>query len=383
MRFELTETQQAIRDEVRKFATDQVAPGAAARDAAAEFPAEIVAKMGELGFMGVSLPEEWGGAGMDYLCYAITVEEFSRACASTGVILSAHHTLFCTPILEFGTDQQKERWLRPAASGEILGCYGLSEPGSGSDAAGMVTTAVRDGDEWVLNGAKNFITNASHSAASVIFTISDRAAGHKGITAFIVPLDTPGVTVGEHDDKLGIKAAWSSPIYMENVRLPADAMLGEEGEGFTVAMKTLDTGRIGIGAQAVGIATAAYEQARRYSTEREAFGRPISGFQAIQFMLADMATEIDASRLLVHSAAWRKDEGLRFGKQSAMAKLYASEMSGRVTDKALQVHGGYGYITDFPAERHLRDARITQIYEGTSEIQRLVIAREVLREYAS
>ncbi len=382
MRFELSEDQAAIRDEVRKFAEDQVAPGAGARDASGEFPEEIVRQMGELGFMGVALPEEWGGAGMDYVSYSATVEELSRACASTGVILSAHLSLFCSPILDFGTDGQKERWLRPAAQGDILGCYGLSEPGSGSDAAGMVTTAVRDPDSdgWILNGAKNFITNAPRSAATVLFAISDRAAGHRGISAFIVPMDTPGVTVGEHDHKLGIRAAWSSPIFLDDVRLPADALLGAEGEGFKVAMQTLDGGRIGIASQAIGIARAAFEQARQYSTERHAFGRPISGFQAIQFMLADMATELDAARLLVHSAAWRKDQGMAYGKEAAMAKLYASEMSGRVTDKALQVHGGYGYVSDFPAERHLRDARITQIYEGTSEIQRLVIARQVLKE---
>ena len=384
MQFELNDTQAAIRDEVRKFAEDQVAPGAAARDASCEFPTDIVRQLGELGFLGVALPEAWGGAGMDYVSHCATVEELSRACASTGVILSAHHSLFCAPILEFGTDAQKERWLRPAAQGEILGCYGLSEPGSGSDAAGMVTTAVRDAasDGWILDGAKNFITNAPHAAATVLFAISDRAAGHRGISAFIVPMDTPGVTLGEHDNKLGIRAAWSSPIFLDSVRLPADALLGAEGQGFTVAMQTLDGGRIGIASQAVGIACAAFEAARRYAGERQAFGRPISGFQAIQFMLADMATEIDAARLLVHSAAWRKDQGLPYGKEAAMAKLYASEMSGRVTDKALQVHGGYGYVADFPVERHLRDARITQIYEGTSEIQRMVIARQVLKDNA-
>ena len=382
MQFELNDTQQALRDEVRKFAASQVAPGAAARDLTGEFPTDIVREMGELGFMGVAMPQEWGGAGMDNVCYSLTVEELSRACASTGVILSAHHSLYCSPILDFGTEAQKERWLRPAAQGDQLGCYGLSEPGSGSDAAGMTTTAVQDGEHWVINGAKNFITNAGHAAATVAFVITDRQAAHKGISAFIIPLDAPGVTVGEHDHKLGIRAAWSCPIYLEDVRLPGDALLGAVGEGFKIAMKTLDGGRIGIASQALGIATAAYHQARRYATERHAFGKAISGFQAIQFMLADMATELDAARLLIHSAAWRKDQGLPYSKQAAMAKLYASEMSGRVTDKALQIHGGYGYIADFPVERHLRDARITQIYEGTSEIQRLVIAREVLREHA-
>lgn len=383
MRFDLTDTQRAIRDEARRFAEAEVAPGAAARDEASAFPEDVVRQMADLGLLGVAMPEEWGGAGLDCVSYALVVEELSRACASTGVILSAHHSLFCDPLLKFGTDAQKERWLRPAATGAALGCFALSEPGSGSDAAGMKTTAVRDGDGWRLDGAKNFITNAARSRACVLFAITDRAAGHKGISAFIVPLDAPGLTVGEHDRKLGIRAAWSSPVYLDGVRLSADALLGREGEGFKVAMTTLDGGRIGIAAQAVGIAQAAFEQARRYATERTAFGRPISGFQAIQFMLADMAVQLDAARLLVLSAAWRKDSGLPFGKQSAMAKLYASEMSGRVTDKALQVHGGYGYITDFPVERHLRDARITQIYEGTSEIQRLVIARGVLEEHAS
>ena len=381
MDLELTETQQMIRDTARDFAESAVAPGAAARDEASEWPDELVTQMGELGFLGIAVPEEYGGAGMDYVSYALAVEEISRGCGSVGVILSAHHSLAVDPILKFGTEEQKRRWLAPLASGEAVGCFALSEPGSGSDAAGMKTTAVRDGDGWVINGSKNFITNAPKAAVCVCFAITNREQGHRGISAFLVPMDAKGVEVGPHDKKLGIRAAWSAPLYLEDIRLPGEALLAREGDGFKVAMATLDGGRIGIAAQAVGIARAAFEEAAQYSQERSAFGRPISAFQAIQFMLADMATRLDAARLLTHSAAWRKDRGLPFSKEAAMAKLYASETSGFVTDKALQVHGGYGYVADFAAERHLRDARITQIYEGTSEIQRLVIARAVLDQY--
>jgi butyryl-CoA dehydrogenase len=382
MRFEPTETQAMIRDTARDFAEREVAPGAAARDEAAEYPVDIVRQMGDLGFLGIAVPEEWGGAGFDHVSYVLAMEEVSRACASTAVIMSVNNSLVCDPLTRFATDEQKRRWLAPLAKGDLLGCFALSEPASGSDAAGMETVAVRDGDSWVLNGSKNFITNAPSADVCILFAITDREAGHRGITAFLVPHDTTGVSIAEHDRKMGITAAWSSPIFLEDVRLPHDAVLGLPGDGFKVAMGTLDGGRIGIAAQAVGIARAAFEESRQYSTERQAFGAPIARLQAIQFMLADMAMEIDAARLLTLSAAWRKDQGLPYGKEAAMAKLYASEMSGRVTDKAIQIHGGYGYLRDFAAERHLRDARITQIYEGTSEIQRIVVARSVLKENA-
>ena len=381
MHLELDETQLMIRDTARDFATNALLPGAAERDEEAAFPDDLVREMSELGFMGIAVPEEYGGAGMDYVSYAVAVEEVSAGCGSTGVILSAHHSLVCDPVLKFGTEEQKTRWLVPLARGEMIGGFALSEPGSGSDAAGMQTTAVRDGDGWVLNGSKNFITNAPKSGVCLCLAITDRDKAHRGISAFLVPMDAKGMEVGPHDKKLGIRAAWSSPLYLDDIRLPADALLGRVGDGFKVAMTTLDGGRIGIAAQAVGIARVAFEEARQYSTERKAFGRLISKFQAIQFMLADMATELDAARLLTWHAAWRKDQGLPFSTESAMAKLYASEMSGRVTDKALQIYGGYGYVSDFGAERHLRDARITQIYEGTSEIQRLVIARDVLTRF--
>jgi len=381
MDLELTETQQMIRDTARDFAENALAPGAAARDEAAEYPDDLVRQMGELGFMGIAVPEDYSGAGMDYLSYAVAVEEISRGCGATGVILSAHHSLAVDPIQRFGTEAQKQRWLVPLATGEMLGCFALSEPGSGSDAAGMQTTAVRDGDGWVLNGSKNFITNAPKSGVCVCLAITNREKGHRGISAFLVPMDAKGMEVGPHDKKLGIRAAWSAPLFLEDLRLPAEGLLGKEGDGFKVAMSTLDGGRIGIAAQAVGIAQSSFEEAVAYSQDRKAFGRPIAAFQAIQFMLADMATRLDAARLLTRAAAWRKDQGLPFSKEAAMAKLYASEMSGWVTDKAIQVHGGYGYVADFAAERHMRDARITQIYEGTSEIQRLVVARAVLDQY--
>ncbi len=380
MDFALTETQQMIRETARDFANTEVAPGAAQRDKDEQFPKEIVAKLGELGFMGVAVPEELGGAGLDQLCYVIAMEEISRACAGTGVIMSVNNSLVCDPIVKNGNADQHERWLGPLAQGEMLGCFALSEPGCGSDAVNLKTTARRVDGGYVINGTKNFITNAPEADVAIVFAVTDREKRHKGVSAFLVPMDSEGLSVDPHDKKLGIRASHSAPIIMEDVFVSEANRLGPEGAGFKIAMQTLDGGRIGIAAQALGIAQAALDHAAVYSTEREAFGKPISRLQAIQFMLADMATELDAARLLTYRAAWLKEQGRRYTKEAAMAKLYAAEAATRITHKALQVHGGYGYVADFPMERFYRDARITEIYEGTSEIQRLVVASNLLKE---
>jgi butyryl-CoA dehydrogenase len=378
MNLELSSELQMLRDSVRAFAKDKLWPVAAKLDESGEFPRAQIKEMAEMGLLGVAVPSEYGGAGMDNLAYAIAMEEISAGCASSGVIMSVNNSLVCDPIMKFGSEAQKKKWLPRLAPGEILGCFGLSEPGTGSDAAAQSTVAVKDGQGWVINGAKNFITNGAEASVCVLFAMGDKSKGVKGINAYLVPADARGYTVGKHENKLGIRASSTTQIILEDVRLPADAMLGKEGEGFKIAMSTLDGGRIGIAAQALGIARAAFDGARAYALERKAFGKPIADLQAIQFMLADMATQIDAARLLIWRAATLKDKGVKFSAEAAMAKLYASEMSGRVTSKALQVYGGYGFCKDYPAERHFRDARITEIYEGTSEIQRLVIARSVL-----
>jgi butyryl-CoA dehydrogenase len=339
-----------------------------------------VAKLGELGMLGVAVPERWGGAGMDNVSYALAVEEISRGCASTGVIMSVQNSLVCDPILHFGSDEQRQRWLPALASGKKLGCFALSEPDAGSDAAAQKTTAMPAGSGWVLNGTKNFITNGPVSDAIVVFAMTDAAKGTRGISAFVVAADAPGVKFGPPDDKMGIRGAPSSQIFFTDCAVPGDALLGAPGDGFKIAMRTLDGGRIGIGAQAVGIARAAFEDATHYALERKTFGQPISEHQAIQFKLADMCTEIDAARLLVWRAAVKKDAGLRHTTESSMAKLFASEVANRAAKEAVQVFGGYGYLTDFPVERHFRDAKITEIYEGTSEIQRLVIASALLKD---
>jgi butyryl-CoA dehydrogenase len=328
----------------------------------------------------VAVPERWGGAGMDNVSYALAVEEISRGCASTGVIMSVQNSLVCDPILHFGTDEQRQRWLPGLASGKKLGCFALSEPDAGSDAAAQKTTATASGAGWVLNGTKNFITNGPVSDVIVVFAMTDAAKGTRGISAFVVASDAPGVKFGPADDKMGIRGAPSSQIFFTECALPGDALLGAPGDGFKIAMRTLDGGRIGIGAQAVGIARAAFEDATHYALERKTFGQPISEHQAIQFKLADMCTEIDAARLLVWRAAVKKDAGLRHTTESSMAKLFASEVANRAAKEAVQVFGGYGYLTDFPVERHFRDAKITEIYEGTSEIQRLVIASALLKD---
>jgi butyryl-CoA dehydrogenase len=317
---------------------------------------------------------------MDNVSYALAMEEISRGCAGTGVIMSVNNSLYCDPVMKYGTAEQKKEFLAPYASGEKLGAYALTEPQSGSDAAETKTVAVAHGDEYVLDGSKNFITNGPQADCILVFAMTDKAKRHKGISAFLVPTDTTGLTRSKPDDKVGIRASGSCSLFFEGCAIPKKNRLGAEGDGFKIAMGTLDGGRIGIASQALGIARAGYELALAYAKERKAFGQPISQFQAIQFMLADMATELDAARLLVWRAAWLKDKGVRHSTESAMAKLYASEMCERVTSKGIQIHGGYGYVKEYDAERHWRDSRITEIYEGTSEIQRLVIAAGVLKD---
>ena len=379
MDFSLTEAQRVFQATAREVADQVVAPGAEETDASGAFPRETVKRLGELGFMGVAVPEAYGGAGADTLCYAIAMEEVSRACASTSVIMSVNNSLVCDPLLAFGTEAQKQRYLIPLARGEKLGCYCLSEPNAGSDAANQETTARRDGNAYVLTGTKNFISNGAEADVAIVFATLDRSKGHRGIAAFLVERAFPGFTVAKLEKKLGIKGSSTAQIVLDGCRVPAENLLGKEGEGFRVAMATLDGGRIGIAAQAVGIARAAFEAARDYAKGRVQFGRPIASLQAIQFMLADMATEIEAARLLTYRAAVLKDQGRRFTKEASMAKLYASEAAMRITTKAIQVHGGYGYILDYPVQRYFRDAKITEIYEGTSEIQRLVIADRLLK----
>jgi butyryl-CoA dehydrogenase len=379
MDFDLTEEQRLVRDTARDFATREIAPKAAEIDKSGRWPAEIVAKMAELGFLGIAVPTEYGGAGLDALTYALVMEEISAACASCGVIMSVNNSLFCDPIYKFGTDTQKKEILTPCASGKKLGCFGLTEPMSGSDAQTMVTQAEKTSDGWVLNGAKNWITNGPHADFIIVFAVTDRSGSKVRHTAFVVPRGTPGFTHATPDHKLGIHGAHSCTVFFENCKVPDSAVVGAVGEGFKVAMATLDGGRIGIASQALGIARAALDTSVRYSKERKSFGVTISNHQAIQFMLADMATELDAARLLTWRAATMKDAGARHTMQSAEAKLYASEVATRVAHKAIQIHGGYGYSTEFPVERHYRDARITEIYEGTSEIQRIVIAASLLR----
>jgi butyryl-CoA dehydrogenase len=379
MDFELSDEQRMIRDTARVFAAREVAPKAAELDKSARWPSEILAKMAELGLLGVAIPQEYGGAGMDTLSYALAMEEISAACASCGVIMSVNNSLFCDPVYKFGSDDQKKRVLTPVASGQKLGCFGLTEPMSGSDAQTMVTGGEKTAGGFILNGAKNWITNGPVADWIIVFAVTDRSGPKVKHTAFLVERGTPGFTQNAPDHKLGIHAAQSCTVFFENCKVPEANIVGKVGDGFKVAMSTLDGGRIGIACQAIGIARAAFEKSVAYAKERKSFGVPIAQHQAIQFMLADMAVQIDAARLLAWRAAKMKDAGVRHSAESAMAKLYASEMSTRVTHKAIQVHGGYGYSTEFPVERHYRDARITEIYEGTSEIQRIVIAANLLK----
>ncbi|GAV25517.1 acyl-CoA dehydrogenase [Carboxydothermus islandicus] len=381
MDFRLSEEHELLRQTVRDFAEKEVAPSAAERDEEERFDREIFNKMAELGLTGIPWPEEYGGAGMDYIAYAIAVEELSRVCASTGVTLSAHVSLGSFPIFKYGTDEQKEKYLKPLALGEKLGAFGLTEPSAGSDAGSLKTTAVRDGDYYVLNGSKIFITNGGEAEIYVVFATVDKSKGHKGISAFIVEKGTPGFSFGKKEKKLGIRSSPTVELVFENCRIPKENLLGEEGQGFKIALSTLDGGRIGIAAQAVGIAQGAYEAAVKYAKERTQFGKPIAEFQGISFMLADMATKIQAARLLVYHAAWLESNNLPYGKAAAMAKLFASETAMEVTTKAVQIFGGYGYTREYPVERMMRDAKITEIYEGTSEVQRIVISSYILKEF--
>ncbi|OHD65323.1 MAG: acyl-CoA dehydrogenase [Spirochaetes bacterium RBG_13_51_14] len=383
MDFNLTDEQQMLRETVRQFAENELKPKAEHYDRTHEFPMEHVKKLREMGIMGIVYPEEYNGAGMDYVSYAIAVEEVSRGDASTGVIVSAHNSLCLSPIYYFGSEQQKKTYLSRLTTGEWIGCFGITEPEAGSDAGGTKTTAVLKNGSWVLNGTKNFITNGGVSQIAVVTAVTDKGIGHKGLSFFIIEKGTPGFSVGKTEDKLGICASSTTELVFDNCAIPEGNMLGKRGDGFKIAMHTLDGGRVGIAAQAVGIAQAALDTAVVYAKDRNQFGKPIADFQAIQWMIADMATEIEASRLLVYKAASLigTAERQRYSKFAAMAKLFASETSHRVTHKAIQILGGYGYVKDYPVERFYRDARVTEIYEGTSEIQRLVIASNVLREY--
>ena len=380
MIFQLTEEQNLIRETVRAFAENELAPLAKERDEEERFDRELMFdKLGELGLTGIVFPEKYGGAESDYISYAIAVEELSRVCASTGVTLSAHLSLGANPIYLFGTEEQKQKFLVPLAEGGKMGAFGLTEPTAGSDAGGTRTTAVLDGDEWVVNGSKIFITNGKEAETYIVFARTDKdAKKHHGISAFIIEKGTPGFSFGKKEEKMGIKASLTYELVFENCRIPKDNLLGEEGKGFKVAMKTLDGGRIGIAAQALGIAQGALDAAVDYARERKQFDTPIGNFQGVQFQLADMATQVEAARLLVYQAADRASRGLNYGKESAMAKLFASETAMRVTTQSVQIHGGYGYTREFPVERMMRDAKITEIYEGTSEIQRLVIGASLL-----
>jgi butyryl-CoA dehydrogenase len=376
---QLTEEQLLLQKSVREFAESEMRPFAKELDETGHFPREIFKKAAELGLTGIALPESEGGAGFDHIAYTIVIEEISRCCASTGVILSVQNSLYCDPIHRLGTAEQKEKFLLPFARGEKIGCYALTEPQAGSNAAALQTKAVRKGDSYVVNGTKAWITNGGAADAAIVYVNTDPPRGEKGITALVIEKGTPGFRVGKEEKKLGISATACSELVFSDCHVPAANRIGNEGEGYKVALSTLDGGRIGIAAQATGIAQGAFEAALKYSQERMAFGNPISQFQAIQFMLADMATEIDAARLLIRKAAWKQDSGARFTQEAAVAKLFASEMATRVTHKAIQIHGGNGYSREYPVERNYRDARITEIYEGTSEIQRLVIASWVLK----
>ena len=380
MNLELTEEQQMLQKSVREFAESEIRPLAKENDETGHFPFALFKKAAELGLTGVAFPEEEGGAGFDHVAYSIVIEEISRCCASTGVVLSVQNSLFCDPIHRYGSPEQKKKYLLPFTRGEKIGCYALTEPQAGSNAAALQTKAVKNGDTYVINGTKAWITNGGVADAAIVYVNTDPAKGEKGITALVVEKGTPGFRAGKEETKLGIHATACSELVFTDCEVPAANRIGNEGEGYRVALSTLDGGRIGIAAQATGIAQGAFEASLRYAQERMAFGHPIAQFQAIQFMLADMATEIDAARLLVRKAAWKQDSGARFSLEASTAKLFASEMATRVAHKAIQIHGGYGYSQEYPVERAYRDARITEIYEGTSEIQRLVIAAWVLKD---
>lgn len=375
MQFKLSEEHEMLRKTIREFALNEVAPTAAERDEEERFDMGIFEKMAELGLTGIPWDEKYGGIGFDYVAYCIAVEELSRVCASTGVTLSAHTSLAGWPLYKFGTEEQKQKFLRPMAEGKVIGGYGLTEPGSGSDAGGMKTNARKVDGGYILNGSKIFITNGGIAGIYIVFAITDPEQRQRGITAFIVESDTKGFSVGKKEKKLGIRSSPTTEIVFEDCFIPEENRLGDEGQGFKIAMMTLDGGRNGIAAQAVGIAQGALDASIAYAKEREQFGKPISANQGIAFKLADMATSIEASRLLTYQAAWLESEGLPYGKESAMSKLMAGDTAMNVTTEAVQIFGGYGYTKEYPVERFMRDAKITQIYEGTQEIQRLVISR--------
>lgn len=379
MNFGLTREQELVRQMVREFAVNEVKPIAAEIDETERFPMENVKKMGELGMMGIPFPKELGGAGGDVLSYIISVEELSKVCGTTGVILSAHTSLCASLIYENGTPAQKEKYLVPLAKGEKIGAFGLTEPGAGTDAAGQQTTAVLDGDNYILNGSKIFITNGGVADTFIVFAMSDKSQGTRGISAFIVEKGFPGFSIGKKEDKLGIRASSTTELIFENCIVPKENLIGKEGKGFGIAMKTLDGGRIGIAAQALGIAEGAYEETIKYMKERKQFGRSLSAFQGLQWMIAEMETKIEAAKLLVYKAAWLKQNKLPYSVDAAKAKLFAAEVAMDVTTKAVQLHGGYGYTKEYPVERMMRDAKITEIYEGTSEVQKMVIAGAALR----
>lgn len=379
MRFEMTNEDLMMRELFRKFTKNEVEPIAAEIDELERFPEETVKKMAKLGMMGIPFPRQYGGAGGTYWQYINLVEELGVACGTTSVVVSAHTSLCAAPIYEFGTEEQKMKYLVPLAKGEKVGAFGLTEPNAGTDASGQQTTAIRDGDDYILNGSKIFITNAGYADIYIVIAMTDRSLGLKGITAFIVESGTPGFTIGKKEKKMGIRGSSTCELIFEDCRVPASNMLGAEGKGFKVAMMTLDGGRIGIAAQALGIAQGAYNETVKYVKERKQFGKPISAFQNTQFEIADMKTKIEAARMLVYFAAYKKESKLPYAQEAAMAKLYASEVAMEVTTKAVQLHGGYGYTREYPVERMMRDAKITEIYEGTSEVQRMVISSSELK----
>jgi butyryl-CoA dehydrogenase len=379
MNFTLTKEQELVRQMVRDFAVNEVKPIAAEIDVTERFPMENVKKMGELGMMGIPFPTEFGGAGGDVLSYILAVEELSKVCATTGVILSAHTSLCASLINENGTPEQKEKYLRDLCTGNKIGAFGLTEPGAGTDAAGQQTTAVLDGDNYILNGSKIFITNGGVADTFIVFAMTDKSKGTKGISAFIAEKGFPGFSIGKKEDKLGIRASSTTELIFENCVVPKENLIGREGKGFGIAMKTLDGGRIGIAAQALGIAEGALDEAIKYMKERKQFGRPIAAFQGLQWMVAEMSTKIEAARFLVYKAAWLKENKQPYSIDAARAKLYAAEVAMDVTTKAVQLFGGYGYTKEYPVERMMRDAKITEIYEGTSEVQKMVISGSLLK----
>ena len=380
--FDLGEEAQQVREMVRDFAESEIRPIAAQIDESHEFPAENVKKMAKLGLLGMFVPEEYGGAGMSYLAYVVAIEELSRACATHGVIVSVNNSLVCYPLMAYANHEQKKRWLEPLAKGEKLGAYCLTEPNAGSNAANQQTTAVLDGDHWVLNGSKIFITNAGPADVLITYAATDRSLGPKGISAFIVDADTPGVRKGKKEGKLGIRASDTREIYYENARVPRENLLGEVNKGYTIALATLGGGRIGIAAQALGIAQASVEASVKYANEREQFDRKIGEFDAIRHMLADSFVELETARLLVYQSAWLRDQGRSNTKEASLAKWHASEAATKCANWAIQVHGGYGYMSEYHVERYWRDARICEIYEGTTEVQKMVVAAQVLKEHA-